>query len=86
MAPARAILGKSVAYAASINDCLSHAGLCVLTTSDPAFLDRDLPAFKKRRMTIIDCWRLFPRLEGINNLNYISMGSHDQNVPEHQPK
>jgi len=63
LANARAVLGKSVRYAAGLEEAVADAAVIVIATPDPAF--RGLPALLERRgghPIVFDCWRLLTGL------------------------
>lgn len=79
---ARAIFGDDISYAKSIKECLSNSSLCIITTNDKAFVNMDVEIFKGKPITVIDCWRILPRLKACNNVRYIAIGEHAQALGE----
>lgn len=59
----------------SLKDCLDQADIFLLTTPDPEFKALSGNNFKRRKVTVIDFWRIFDKKSnGFANINYIPIG------------
>jgi UDPglucose 6-dehydrogenase len=59
----------------SLESCLAQADVVVITTPDPAFQILTASAFKRRPVTVMDCWRLLKKeLAGESDIHYIGIG------------
>jgi len=59
----------------SMESCLTQADVVVITTPDPAFKTLTASDFKRRPVTVMDCWRLLKKeLSGEPGVQYIGVG------------
>jgi len=65
---ARKILGNSVVYANSANECVSGADVVIVPTAWPEFKDIILD----KGVTLIDCWRVLDKFK--DSVNYVPLG------------
>lgn len=66
------ILGDSVSYAASAEDCIAHTDMVVIMTAWPQFKNLDVSQ-KNKDFLVIDCWRVLDRKEA--NIVYLGKGA-----------
>jgi UDPglucose 6-dehydrogenase len=70
-------LGDKVRFTATAGECIALAGVVVLATPWPEFIS--IPSAEWTRdgksRTVVDCWRAFPHLSGINGVRYVSLGT-----------
>ena len=82
---ARPRLADSIAVASSTAGCLDASDVAVVTVPWPAFreIPRLLAARPRRRLVIIDCWRLLDgtSLDGLAQLVHIGRAPADVVVP-----
>ena len=75
MESARRVLGDSILYAASAEECAGQSDVLAITTPWPQFKELSPAALKKGiRPSIVDCWRLLPRPAFEDVANYITLG------------
>jgi UDPglucose 6-dehydrogenase len=85
MENARRVLGTSVEFAKSLEDCAEKSDLIVITTPWEEFrsIPNQFSARANRPRVVIDCWRLFNREQFRGALEYITLGvGRDTSVPE----
>src|SRR5215469_9077900 len=80
---ARRELGNTVRYAASVEECVQHAGLLVVTTPDKEFSKLHTEQSPLRRgQTVFDAWRLLRRqFDGNGDATYLPLGVGDRSDP-----
>jgi len=80
---ARRELGNTVRYAASVEECVQHAGLLVVTTPDKEFSKLHTEQSPLRRgQTVFDAWRLLRRqFDGNGDATYLALGVGDRSDP-----
>jgi UDPglucose 6-dehydrogenase len=74
---ARAELGETVAYAASLEDVVETSDGLIVVNADPAFsrLQEVLERTRRRDIVILDCWRMLPRdLSRREGVRYVPLG------------
>ncbi len=69
----RAEFGDRLKYASSIEDCVQHASLLVITTPSNEF-KTFFSSGIKQKITLIDCWRSFKPSELSNLVKYVAVG------------
>jgi len=76
MENAKKVLGESVRYAPSLEDCLKGAELCILATPWDEFKKLKPEDFLRNmsRPALLDCWRLFKDSEFKRKLKYFAIG------------
>ncbi len=77
MENARKILGEeNIRYAGSAKECLQGADFCILATPWKEFKDLKAEDFtaNMKKAVLLDCWRLFDRLEFKGKLEYFAIG------------
>lgn len=70
----RAVLGDSVTYAANAEEAMSKATTVIVTTPDAAFASLGRHVEGRPDLTVIDCWRTVPLIEGGAKVIYIGQG------------
>ena len=80
MESARTLLGDSVAYAASLEECVDRCDLLVLANALPEL--RTLQWTGRRPSVIVDCWRALDRQELPVGVEYVAVGLADAQVVE----
>jgi len=80
MENARKLLGDSVKYAGSIDECLHDAVLCIMVTPWPEFRRLKPEDFikKMKRPALIDCWRVYDWAEFSTKLSYQAVGLNNR--------
>ncbi|MFC1950550.1 UDP-glucose dehydrogenase family protein [Chloroflexota bacterium] len=80
MENARKLLGDSVTYASSIDECLHDVTLCIMATPWPEFrkLKPDDFIKKMKRPVLIDCWRVYDWAEFSTKLSYHAIGLNNR--------
>lgn len=78
MENARGVLGSSIKYASSMEECLRDAELCILATPWKDFGKLKAEDFTKsmKQPVLLDCWRFFDRAELSGKLDYIAIGQN----------
>lgn len=73
---ARQVLGDSVKYATSAEDCLKDTELCILATLWKEFESIQPETFRRnmKRPRILDCWRALDRKGFSQGLDYLAIG------------
>jgi len=69
---ARELLGDSVTYANSVNECVSEADVVIVPTAWPEFKDIDVNSFKSKQVVLIDCWRILSKFK--DSVKYVPLG------------
>lgn len=69
----KAEFGDKLKYASSIEDCLQHSSVLVITTPLDEF-KRFFSNGIKQKLTLIDCWRSFKKSELSDQIKYIAVG------------
>jgi len=77
---AKKLLGGSVKYAGSVEECLEGADLCIMATPWPEFRKLKPEDFikKMKNPALIDCWRIYDRAEFAAKLNYQAIGLNNR--------
>jgi UDPglucose 6-dehydrogenase len=72
-----ASLGEQARFTDTYKECISQAGVVVLATPWPEFLN--IPAAEwarhDRPRTVVDCWRAVPHLMATEGVKYVSIGT-----------
>jgi len=71
---AKAYFGDNLLYASSIEECFSHASVCVVTTQTEEFKSIDNSYIVHNPTTIIDCWRMLNPKDFNKDVIYIPLG------------
>jgi UDPglucose 6-dehydrogenase len=76
MRNAEMLLGESVEYSDSIEQCLQGADICLVTTPWMEFkqLKPDFFISIMRRPVVLDCWRIYDREKFSDALDYLAVG------------
>ena len=74
---AKRVLGTSVSYANSIDECLARGDVLVLAVPWQEYVDRLSELKDRKQVTIIDCWRVIAHKRFPRNVRYIAWGVHE---------
>ena len=77
MENARKILGeKNIRYAGSVKECLQDTDFCILATPWNEFKSLKPEDFttNMKQPVLLDCWRIFDRLEFSQKMEYLAVG------------
>jgi len=77
----RAVFGDKITYANSVKECITKAGVCVITTPDNAFKQIDASYITGESLTIIDCWRILNPSKFNNNVKYVAWAKNNRILP-----
>ncbi len=69
---ARAVLGDSIRYAASVPDCLTAVSSCVIATPCAEF--KSVEQHAADSMTVVDCWRFLDPSRLAAGVKYVAVG------------
>jgi UDPglucose 6-dehydrogenase len=71
------VLGNTVHFAASAEECIAQSGLVVLATLWPEFLAIPVECWTRRSSprVVIDCWRALQRLDCVEGIRYLGLGN-----------
>jgi UDPglucose 6-dehydrogenase len=72
MESARTILGDSICYAESVQQCLSTASACVVTTTAQEF--KSVEQLARDSTVVVDCWRFLDPARFAARVKYIPLG------------
>ena len=70
----RALFGSAIEYISSAEDCLSKAGLVVVTLRYPEFKEAVEKYKSQNGMVIIDCWRIIDPAKLDRQIKYVAWG------------
>lgn len=68
------LLGNHIRYAEDAVHALQSSPVSVVTTQEPEFADIDFHSFEGKRLTIVDCWRIYDPARFGRNIKYIPLG------------
>ena len=70
------VLGRSVQYTNSVQQCLKGAGLCIIATPWEEFKKLNPEDFSQNmsKPVLLDCWRILDRAEFSDKLQYFAVG------------
>ena len=89
MKNARRVLGTSVEFAKSVEECVRQSDLIVITIPwrEFQFISPELLKKTNKRRTVIDCWRLFNTKQFEGRVEYITLGiGRDISLPKDTTK
>ncbi|MBI3944265.1 MAG: hypothetical protein HY326_14700, partial [Chloroflexi bacterium] len=70
----KVIFGDQIAYGVSPEQCLSEAGLAVVTLRYPALKQAVESYVPAQPLTLIDCWRLIDPQQLPTSIRYVAIG------------
>jgi UDPglucose 6-dehydrogenase len=76
MGQARELFGDTIAYAASVEECVSRSSVWIVTTPLEEFQALDDRLVAHNPTTIIDCWRVIDPARFSKGVDYVALGGY----------
>jgi hypothetical protein len=77
---AKASLGNQVSYAATVQECVEVASVCVVANRDPEFKLAIEEYQGNKPKFVLDCWRMLDRTRLSANIRYLAWGQASFNL------